>query len=91
MPQVGRGQLADWIRHTRLRLLTAMHFLMEMVCRLRTLVTNGVQSAGRVLRGLVEKYKYMSGPARPDATRPRDAFDQLISLQPLVRLTNGLL
>ena len=33
----------------------------------------------------------MCGPAQPDTTRPRDAFDEFIPLQPRVRLTNGLL
>ena len=44
------------------------------------------------LRGLVKKYKCERPDLTPpDTTRPHDAFDQLISLQPRVRLTNGLL
>ena len=63
------------------------------------LVTSGARSAEPVLRGLVENSKYeRPGPARPgtarhDTTRPRDAFDEFISLQAelRVRLTNCLL
>ena len=40
---------------------------------------------GEFVRGLVEKSKY----ERPDTARPRGALDELISLQPRVRLTNG--
>ena len=59
------------------------------------------------LRGLVEQFKYerpgptrhgtarhgtaRHGTARHDTTRPHDAFDELNSLQPRVRLTNDLL
>ena len=50
-----------------------------------------MRSAERVLRGLVKKSKYERGPARHGPTRPRDAFDELTSLQRRVRLTNGIL
>ena len=36
------------------------------------------------------KNRSMSGPTRHDTIRPRDAFDELISLQPRGRMTNGL-
>ena len=44
------------------------------------------------LRSLVEKTEYeRPDSTRHDVTRPHDAFDELISLQPEVRFTCGLL
>ena len=55
------------------------------------LTSERAQGAMRVLTWFSGKNLSMSGPTRHDTTRPHDALDELISLQPRVRWTNGLL
>ena len=50
------------------------------------IITSRARSTERVLRGLIEKSKYeQPDTTRHDTTRPHDAFEELISLQPQVR------
>ena len=72
-------------------LSTSIRFLSFIAQKATLLVTSGARRGEQVLRGLVEKSEYeRPGTALHDMTRPRDTFDERISLQPRVRLTNGL-
>ena len=80
------------IRFCWITKLSLNHGRALTVCYEDKVIASGARSAERILRGLVEKSKHeRPGTARHDTTRPRDAFDELISLQPWVWLTNGLL